>query len=413
MMRPQVAPAHAGATEGEGRWAEQAAMRHSDERPQQAATPARDPDRMAVWSLLYLGFLFVNWEQAPLSRWLAPTLVTLALFVAGYLYALRHVRGHRLLWFANLFALLGYVLLPYNVSANTYLIYAAALVPLSGLAVPRALGWIFASIALLGLESMWLGWPLRFQLMVMAITVILATAVYAANYFERERNMRQAELKLSNDEVRRLGGLAERERISRDLHDLLGHTLSLIAIKSELAARLLDRDPIAARRELADVERVARDALGQVRQAVSGIRAAGLGAELAAARLLLESADVRLDYQLGDVALPAPVETVLALVVREAVTNIQRHARASHAHIVLEQHDDEARLLIEDDGRGGVIEPGNGLAGMRERLAACGGRLEIDSVRAAGTRLRISVPLSPASNGAARGDLLPGGAAHA
>src|SRR5262249_15468866 len=157
------------------------------------------------------------------------------------------------------------------------------------------------------------------------------------------------------------------ERIGRDLHDLLGHTLSLITLKSELAARLFDRDPLAARREIVDVERVARDTLGQVRRAVAGIRAAGLAAELASAHLLLESSGVRLDYETPEnAALPADVETILALTIREAVTNIQRHARATRARVALAIAAQEARLVVEDDGCGGTITPGNGLTGMRE-----------------------------------------------
>ena len=126
---------------------------------------------------------------------------------------------------------------------------------------------------------------------------------------------------------------------------------------------------------MADVERVARDALAQVRRAVTGIRAAGFAAELASARLLLESNGVRLDYALADIAVPVEIETVLAMAVREAVTNIQRHARATAAQITLEAAPNRLLLCIEDNGRGGAIVPGNGLAGMRERLATIGAEL--------------------------------------
>ena len=143
-------------------------------------------------------------------------------------------------------------------------------------------------------------------MIIIGVTLIVSVAVCAANTAHREKRLRQSELKLSHDEIRRLAALAERERIGRDLHDLLGHTLSLITLKSELAVRLFDRDPLAARREIVDVERVARDALGQVRRAVTGIRAAGIAAELASAHLLLESGGVSLEYEAPDgSALPA------------------------------------------------------------------------------------------------------------
>jgi two-component system, NarL family, sensor histidine kinase DesK len=258
---------------------------------------------------------------------------------------------------------------------------------------------IFAGLALYAIElAVVLQWPPRFVFITIAIAGIVSTAIGAVNHFQREKRLRQAELKLSHDEVRRLGALAERERIGRDLHDLLGHTLSLITLKSELAMKLFDRDPLAARREIVDVERVARDALGQVRRAVSGIRTAGLAAELASARLLLESGDIRLEYDLGDAALPPEIETVFALTVREAVTNVQRHARADRVRIHVVVESDEARLVVADDGNGGVVVPGNGLAGMRERLQILGGRLEIESARGKGTRLVdvLSLPATAA-----------------
>ena len=220
---------------------------------------------------------------------------------------------------------------------------------------------------------------------------------------------KDAALRLSHDEVRRLASLAERERIGRDLHDLLGHTLSLVALKSDLAARLVERDPAAARGEIAGVSRVARDALAQVRSAVSGIRAAGLAAELASAKLLLECDGVALRHDwdeqgLPGAALPPPVETALAMVLREAATNIQRHARARHAEVVLRADGDGVALRISDDGRGGALVPGNGLAGMRERVEALGGQLRIGAGDVRGTVLEAWLPLEAPAPVAAVGD---------
>src|SRR6202000_1230407 len=110
-------------------------------------------------------------------------------------------------------------------------------------------------------------WPLS----ILATISFIAVSVGSINVIYRVNAQRNAELKLSHDEVRRLAAMAERERIGRDLHDLLGHTLSLITLKSEVATRWFDRDPAAARVEIGEVERVARDALAQVRRAVTGI----------------------------------------------------------------------------------------------------------------------------------------------
>src|SRR5690606_23327137 len=168
-----------------------------------------------------------------------------------------------------------------------------------------------------------------------AITAAVGAMVLSGTAYARVDALRNAQLRLSQEEVQRLARSAERERIGRDLHDLLGHTLSLVAMKSELALKLFERDPAQARRQMAGVERIPRDALVQVRRAVSGIRAAGIETELAGARLGLLSAGVRLDYRLQPLSLPVETETVLALAVREAVTNVMRHASASRVEVEL------------------------------------------------------------------------------
>lgn len=200
-------------------------------------------------------------------------------------------------------------------------------------------------------------------------------------------------LRLSQDEVRRLAATAERERIGRDLHDLLGHTLSLITLKLELSGKLFDRDPEKARGELADAEQIARKALAEVRSAVTGIRATDLAAELASAHLMLETIGVVMHYEPPARALPPGIESVLALVVREAATNIARHARATRASIATDIDASRVRLYIRDNGRGGVDKFGNGLEGMRERARALGGSLRVDSQYGQGTTLCIEIPL--------------------
>ena len=200
---------------------------------------------------------------------------------------------------------------------------------------------------------------------------------HAGNGVHRERHHRgrahgqaaRRGLGLSQEEVRRLAATAERERIGRDLHDLLGHTLSLITLKLELSRKLFDRDAQAARREVEEAERVARHALSEVRNAVSGIRATDLAAELASARLLLESSGVHLDYELPQMDLPPEIEHSLSLVLREAVTNIARHAGASTAKIELQRDPACLRMRISDDGRGGVEKHGNGLSGIANACA--------------------------------------------
>jgi two-component system sensor histidine kinase DesK len=167
----------------------------------------------------------------------------------------------------------------------------------------------------------------------------------------------------------------------------------LITLKLELSRKLFDRDPEAARREITDAEKVARHALAEVRSAVTGIRATDLAAELASARLLLESTGVHLDYVLPALTLPLDMERALALILREAATNIARHAQATRALMSLETADQWVRVVVSDDGRGGVGEDGNGLCGMRERVRALDGRMEIQSAKGQGTTVRIDLPM--------------------
>lgn len=356
---------------------------------------------MPLLLLGYLLFLFVpvlvpsnaDWGEG--VRWyLWPTLVSIAVFLPMYFLAYRGSAMTRVLCTLGI-AALGYGLMPFNAFSNTYVIYAAAFAAL----LPGSLWTRLGSLALLLVAYCAMAAWLVFPAFVPAVTAIVSVAVFSGNYFQAETVRKRAELKLSHDEVRRLAALAERERIGRDLHDLLGHTLSLVALKSDLAGRLIERDPQAARNEIVEVSRVARDALAQVRRAVTGIRAAGLAAELASAKLLLESDGVTLRYEAREVVVPPDLETVLALALREAVTNIQRHARATLAEVILASTADHVQLRIRDNGVGSATVPGNGLTGMRERVESRGGRLRIDSTLRQGTCVEITLPL-PSADGA-------------
>ncbi|HEY8012088.1 MAG TPA: sensor histidine kinase [Rudaea sp.] len=345
------------------------------------------PALMLVWTFwLFFTPLYETGNAFP--HWLWPTLSSFVVFL-GLFYRIYYRDRAQVVWCASAMAALGFAVTPFNPGAQCYVIYACAYLALSG-PTRVALRNIFVLLVLYSAQWLLL---LGFAWMYLINGVLVSLAVGFMNINFLRKQERDAELRLSHEEVRRLAAVAERERIGRDLHDLLGHTLSLITLKSELANKLFGRDATAARREMADVERVARDALAQVRRAVTGIRAAGFAAELASAKLLLESNSVRLDYALADIALPVDVETVLAMTVREAVTNIQRHAQATQAHIALECAQNKVVLRIEDNGRGGAIVPGNGLTGMRERLATVGAQLSIQSQRGSGTRLSVSLPI--------------------
>ena len=195
----------------------------------------------------------------------------------------------------------------------------------------------------------------------------------------------------AQEEVERLAKMAERERIARDLHDLLGHTLSVIVLKSELASRLAATDTPRAIQEIRDVERISREALSEVRAAVRGYRSSGIANEFRQAREALETAGIHVEAAVGAPPLTPTQENVFALALREAVTNVVRHAHATVCRLSLCQSGSWCELEIADNGRGGVLQEGSGLRGMRERVEALGGAIERDS--SSGTLLRIRVPV--------------------
>jgi len=349
------------------------------------------------FDLAYLFFVFLPlslWPDRPLSSVLASVLAIALFLPLFYSFYRGSTRPRSAVAHMLAVALIGYALIPFNPGGNTFLIYAGAMAA-SALSPRRAVQLSVVLLLVMALEFWWVMPTRAIALVSVAVVALIGGMVVAGIIFSRSRARANAELKLTQDEVRRLAGMAERERIGRDLHDLLGHTLSVVVLKSELAGKLLDRDPVAAREQIREVENVARKALAEVREAVAGIRATGLLAELASARLALLSADVRLDQRLPPLALDEKIEAVLAMAVREAVTNIIRHAGAQRVEIELIEDDSGLKLSIADDGSGGIVRHGNGLAGMKERLDSIRGTLEIESQTGAGTRLLLRVPNVP------------------
>jgi len=181
--------------------------------------------------------------------------------------------------------------------------------------------------------------------------------------------------------------VAERERVARDVHDVLGHSLTALSVKAELAARLIDLDPARAKQELESIQTTARQALAEVRATVGGLRAGNLDDELAAAPLVL--ADVGITTTIdGSVADTDPRHrALLAWVLRESVTNVVRHARARTVVIELGPRG----IVVTDDGGGYDGGEGNGLRGMRERVAGAGGSLVVGPA-GPGTRVEVTLP---------------------
>ncbi|MFL9583964.1 sensor histidine kinase [Stenotrophomonas sp. AB1(2024)] len=324
--------------------------------------------------------------------WLWLTLLTYPVFLALYARQLLSPRryGPR---YALAMVAMGLALLPWYPSGISYFIFGCVTLRVCRtgsawryLAQLVALNAAFVAIAL------WVGYHWQLVVWIPSMAFIIGVIINV----ESTNKDRDAALQLSQDEVRRLAATAERERIGRDLHDLLGHTLSLITLKLELSRKLFDRDPERARLEISEAEAIARQALSEVRSAVTGIRASDLAAELAAARLLLECQHVHLHYT-PPPPMPVDIERGLALVLREAATNIVRHADAHQAWVEFAQEGRMLSMQVRDDGRGDVQADGNGLTGMRERVAALRGTMQVQSARGQGTTVAVQVPLPATS----------------
>lgn len=218
------------------------------------------------------------------------------------------------------------------------------------------------------------GWIQAITIVFTALTVIGYGEIVAANVALVE----------ARAEVARLASEGERARIARDLHDLLGHSLTAITVKSDLARRL---DGSAARREIAEVEQLSRQALADVRAAVSGYRDVTLAGELARGLELLRASGVEAEVPTAIGALTGDRQELFGWAVREGVTNVVRHARATRCVVTVSANGVE----IYDDGIGGTQSFGSGLAGLRERAAALGGTVEVGPVSPRGWRLRVTV----------------------
>jgi len=358
--------------------------------------PFLPPDRDLGWTpyfwLIYLvNFVLPLFFQATSAREWTLTILGVAVFLPMY-FGTYWVRGQKKIWLAAGLWALAALFGPWNPGSGVFCVYAgASLASVSSRVISWR--WIGVLLALVGIES----WLLRLSPFFWIPALVLTPIVAAMVIEQHQKRKMNARLHLAQDEIDRLARIAERERIARDLHDLLGHTLSVIVLKSELASKLADIDPQRATTEIRDVERISREALSEVRAAVRGYHSVGLDAELDHAREALTAAGIAFDPQVEPITVSASQESVLALAIREAVTNIVRHAGAKTCQLALRCRYFGCELEIADDGRGGSGPDGFGLSGMRERVEALGGTLERDGSQ--GMRLILRLPVPGAASG--------------
>jgi two-component system sensor histidine kinase DesK len=347
-----------------------------------------------IW-LVYLGSpiwsLFAGRPPgAPSGIDIATTCVGIAVFLPFYFWGY-WLQGPRSLLPIAAITAIAVLLSPMNAGGYVFFVYAAAFAGRVGRPA-RGVLVLIALLAVVGTET----WLVGLGPEVWGPAAPLTIFIGGLNVVFMEIGRTQISLRAEAEaETQRLAVVAERERIGRDLHDLLGHTLSVITLKADLASKLATRDLPRAIAEVRDIERISRDALAEVRQTVQGYRASGLTDELRHARAALEAAGIALECRVADIALQPISEQTLALALREAVTNVVRHATARRCRIQLEAVDGRARLEIKDDGIGGGAPDGFGLLGMRARVAALSGQVERHGDD--GTRLVIVLPLETAT----------------
>ena len=348
----------------------------------------------AVW-LFYLGGNVDALLRQPNLYWRVAGLISVAAFAVGYLFLVsraRHVRSGRRparhtlrtwLGIVLLLALFGLQLPGAGDNALTCLVYIAALAMVNlptGQAVPLGVT-LFAAAEILTRTVP--GWTDGGY----GLAVLLGSL---ATYGIRMAAERQKRLVAAQGELAERAVADERARIAADLHDILGHSLTVVTVKAELAQRLLDVDVERARKELADLEALARDALADVRATAMGVRGISLPGEIAAAREALAAANVEADLPGAADEVPTVNRELFAWTIREGITNVVRHSRARHVRVLLTP----ASVEIIDDGVGPVpgAAAGQGLAGLRRRAEALGGQLTAGRDDEQGFRVRVEVP---------------------
>ncbi|GAB2664144.1 sensor histidine kinase [Gordonia jinhuaensis] len=346
----------------------------------------------AVW-LFFLAYPLVAIPQSHHSLGtkiygIALVVLFAAAYVVSSVYVLTPIMGGRIacgpVWLTlTVFAIIALASIP--VLGSEFFVFAPYVCAIAVFTLPLAAGVAIVFLLLLGMVVIpeWVpGWSVDTGLLIaVAITglTLLMVKVTQVREIAREKaQVQQRELKSQ------LAVAAERERVARDVHDILGHSLTVLTLKSELAARLVDRDPERAKAEMTEINDISRRALAEVRATVGNLRSPDLRTELASARTALRAADI--DAELPDPDSARDSDPTLAWVLREAVTNVVRHSDATRCRVEIE----EGSLSVSDNGKGinGSVF-GNGLSGLAARVADAGGVLDVAEPEDGGTRVTV------------------------
>lgn len=345
----------------------------------------------AGFHLVYLLFYFTPWMfQRPAGVDMFAAAIAICVFLPIYFQAFAK-SGLKYILLAIGVELIAFAVGPFNGMQGTFHIYAASMAGFQenwrrAVITITLLGLAYIAFATLVLNAH----PIETGMVILMSAIIGATCIASTQSISISK-ARERSLMLD----RQLAAVEERERIARDLHDILGHTLTMVAVKADLAGKLLDGDPDKARAEISDIHKAARGALRDVRDTVSGMTITTVETEIARAQETFAAADIRFDVS-GEVPDLAPsADKAIGLAIREAATNIIRHSGASSATLTLAMEGTDFVFSMSDNGGGSdrAIVPGAGLQGLKRRITALGGDAVIDVGNGYGARLDITLPL--------------------
>jgi two-component system, NarL family, sensor histidine kinase DesK len=353
-------------------------------RSQPLTVRKRVPWGFLAWAVPLAYVFWAPFQQrAGWIEWTA-TALTLAAVLALFLAGMAHTENRRsAAGICVALLLIASGSLAYRPSGGIYFPVAAAFVPAAvGGGIGLSLTIVSAIAVLFGVEwcLLYLGGSNGAIFPLFVALEIFLSGIGVTFVFRQTR------------EIQRRDKASERERIAKDLHDLLGHSLSSLALKAELARRVFPTDPGRAIQEIRDIEHIARQGLEEMRGAIHGYYSGDVYAELDRVAALLKAADVRVECRSERLDMSPAYERVLALIVREAVTNILRHSQAKACRLAVFRAEGAYGLDISDNGRGGIHEAGIGMRSIRTRAEALGGTAVWSS--AAGTQLSVRLPMS-------------------
>jgi two-component system sensor histidine kinase DesK len=358
------------------------------------AATGKDPWARFGWLMAVIWLVFLVYpilallhSEAPLA-WIVVGWVALVafivLYVTGFIHGMRGGGGlglpPSLRQWITFAALIGCALVSVPAEGGSALSFLPFIMSFASYGLTRVWHWIttVAAVAVTALCVFVLPGGIEY-LSILAIVALLGVVNTVSTWLI----LRSAEAEMLGLELATSEG---REAVARDVHDLIGHSLTVVGLKAQLARRLLDSDPERARAELADIERLTAEAIAGVRSTVAGARATTLIEQLASARDSLRAADIEMQLE-GDPRSLSPVQALTASwILREATTNTLRHAGARTVRVRVAP----GLLVVEDDGVGVPAAEGNGIRGMRERAAAAGAGFALGRIGASGTRVEVT-----------------------